>query len=238
MVSIKKILLGSVLSTALLSTLSLQTASADEVDADPWEGFNRAVFSFNDTLDRYALKPLAQGYQAVTPDFVETGVGNFFGNLSDVGSIANNLLQGKGDAAGQDLARVVFNSTIGLAGLIDVATPMGLPEHDEDFGQTLGYWGLSSGPYLVLPLLGPSSVRDGIGLIPDSLLDPVGEVDHVRTRNALYATRIIDTRAELLAAEHLLNGDRYSALRDAYLQRRAFLVNDGEVKANFDDDQF
>lgn len=238
MVSIKKILLGSVLSTALLSTLSLQAASADEVDADPWEGFNRAVFTFNDTLDRYALKPLAQGYQAVTPDFVETGVGNFFGNLSDVGSIANNLLQGKGDAAGQDLARVVFNSTIGLAGLIDVATPMGLPEHDEDFGQTLGYWGLSSGPYLVLPLLGPSSVRDGIGLIPDSLLDPVGEVDHVRTRNALYATRIIDTRAELLAAEHLLNGDRYSAMRDAYLQRRAFLVNDGEVKANFDDDQF
>jgi len=136
------------------------------------------------------------------------------------------------------MSRVVFNSTIGLAGIIDVATPMGLPEHNEDFGQTLGYWGMQTGPYLVLPLLGPSNVRDGLGLIPDAMVDPVGEVDHIRTRNTLYGVRIIDSRAQLLAAESLLNGDKYSAIRDAYLQRREFLVNDGEVSADFDDDEF
>ncbi|GGK57913.1 MlaA family lipoprotein [Amphritea balenae] len=207
-----------------------------ESETDPWEGFNRTVFSFNDGLDRYALKPLAQGYQRVTPDIVEAGVGNFFGNLADVGSLFNNVLQLKGEAAAQDFARVVFNSTFGLAGLIDVATPVGLPEHKEDFGQTLGYWGVETGPYLVLPFFGPSNIRDGIAIIPDSMVDPVGEVESIPTRNQLYALRIVDTRAELLAAEGLLTGDRYTAMRDAYMQRREFLVNDGE--AEFDDDQF
>ncbi|WP_432474313.1 MlaA family lipoprotein [Amphritea sp. HPY] len=223
---------------ALVLSLFSYSAIAGPTESDPWEGFNRVMFEFNDTLDSYALKPVAKGYKAVTPDIVETGIGNFFGNLSDVGSFLNNLLQLKGEAAVQDMSRVVFNSTIGLAGFIDVATPMGLPEHNEDFGQTLGYWGMQTGPYLVLPLLGPSNVRDGLGLIPDSMVDPVGEVDHIRTRNSLYGVRIIDNRAQLLAAESLLNGDRYTALRDAYLQRREFMVNDGEVSADFDDDQF
>jgi phospholipid-binding lipoprotein MlaA len=223
-------------STFLLLTPIFAVAE-EPINVDPWEGFNRAMFSFNDTLDRYALKPAAQGYKAITPDLVETGVSNFFGNLSDIGSMVNNLLQLKGNAAGQDLGRVIFNSTVGLGGVIDIATPMGLPEHNEDFGQTLGYWGVDTGPYLVLPLLGPSNIRDGIGRIPDSMVDPVGEVNPIRTRNQLTALRIIDTRAGLFAAEELLTGDGYTAMRDAYMQRREFLVNDGKAAA-FDQDQF
>lgn len=223
--------------TVLLGAVSIPVMAGERSEVDPWEGFNRAMFSFNDTLDRYALKPVARGYKVIMPNILEAGVSNFFGNLSDVGSMLNNLLQLKGNAAGQDLGRVLFNTTVGLGGIIDVATPMGLPEHNEDFGQTLGYWGVNTGPYLVLPLLGPSNVRDGIGLIPDSMVDPVGEVDPIRTRNQLYGLRIIDTRASLLAAEELLTGDRYTAMRDAYLQRREFLVNDGKAAA-FDQDQF
>lgn len=222
--------------TVVLSLLSLSVVANENSQVDPWEGFNRSMFGFNETLDRYALKPIAQGYKAVTPNIIETGVSNFFGNLADVGSIVNNVLQLKGEAAAQDFSRVVFNSIFGLGGVLDVATPYGLPEHKEDFGQTLGYWGVESGPYLVLPLLGPSNVRDGFSKLPDSMLDPVGEVNPIRTRNQLSALRIIDSRAELLAAEELLNGDRYTAIRGAYLQRREFLVNDGEV--SFDDDQF
>ncbi|WP_417227933.1 VacJ family lipoprotein [Amphritea sp.] len=223
--------------TAYILQLSLPALAEQQAEVDPWEGFNRAMFSFNAALDRYALKPVTQGYQAVTPDIIETGVGNFFGNLADVGSIVNNVLQFKPEAAVKDFSRVVFNTTIGLGGLIDVATPMGLPEHNEDFGQTLGYWGMETGPYLVLPFLGPSNVRDGIGRIPDSMVDPVGEVNPIRTRNQLYGLRVVDTRAGLFAAEELLSGDRYIAMRDAYLQRREFLVNDGQVAA-FDEDQF
>lgn len=224
------------IATSVLSLLSLAVVADENIEVDPWEGFNRSMFSFNETLDRYALKPVAQGYKAVTPDIIETGVSNFFGNLADVGSIFNNVLQLKGEAAAQDFSRVVFNSIFGLGGVLDVATPYGLPEHKEDFGQTLGYWGVESGPYLVLPLLGPSNIRDGISKIPDSMVDPVGEVNPIRTRNQLSALRIIDSRAELFAAEELLSGDRYSAMRDAYMQRREFLVNDGEL--SFDDDQF
>ena len=209
----------------------------DQHVSDPWEGFNRAMFSFNEGLDTYALKPLTKGYQAVTPDVVETGVNNFFENLSDVGGTLNALLQGKPDAAVENFARFAFNTTIGLGGIFDVATPMGITKHEEDFGQTLAAWGADSGPYVVLPLFGPSTVRDGIGLIPDALVDPVNEVDHVRTRNSLIGLRIIDTRAQLFAAEELLTGDdRYVAVRDAYLQRREFLINDGEADVDYDND--
>lgn len=224
------------ISTPLIANAS--DHEQEQINVDPWEGFNRAMFSFNETIDTYALKPVAKGYKAVTPDIVETGVGNFFGNLSDVGSMLNNVLQFKGQAAAEDMMRVLINSTIGLAGLIDVATPIGLPEHNEDFGQTLGHWGVDTGPYLVLPFFGPSNVRDGVGLVADSAVDPVGEVDPIRTRNQLYALRIIDDRARLLAAENLINGDRYTAIRDAYLQRREFMVNDGQVDADFDDEAF
>lgn len=202
---------------------------------DPWEGYNRAMFSFNDALDRAILKPVTQGYRFVMPDFAEKGVHNFFENLSDVVTMFNNLLQGKPGEATQDFARVVFNTTVGIGGVFDVATVMGIPKHDEDFGQTLGVWGVESGPYLVLPLLGPSTVRDGLGKVPDMMVDPVTHVDDNQAELGLRVLRLIDTRAQLLEAEKVIAGDRYGFIRDAYLQRRQFEVNDGEVTFDADD---
>ena len=200
---------------------------------DPWEGFNRVVFKFNDTLDTYALKPLAQGYQAITPQFLEDGIHNMFGNVGDVGNLANNLLQGKIEAAGIDTSRVLFNTTFGLLGFFDVATKMELRKSDEDFGQTLGAWGVSSGPYVVLPLLGPSSGRDAVAKIPDSLLEPYPYINDVPARNVTRGVNVVDTRASLLSAEKLISGDKYVFIRNAYLQNREFKVTDGEVVDDF-----
>ncbi len=207
-----------------------------ETEQDPWEGFNRSIFSFNETVDRYAAKPLAQGYRYVTPDIAEKGVSNFFDNLSDVGNLFNNLLQFKFEAAGRTFARLTFNSTFGLAGLVDVATPMGIAEQEEDFGQTLGYWGVNAGPYLVLPFWGPSTVRDGAALPVDWMADPSTYVDHVPTRNSLYGLYLLDARSRLLKAEQIISGDKYSFVRDAYLQRRAYQINDGAVEVQYDSD--
>lgn len=229
--------LRGLLVAGTVSMMLAQTVVAEEVNVDPWEGFNRAMFSFNDGLDTYALKPVTQGYKAVMPDMAETGVSNFFENLSDVGTLINNLLQGKFSSASQDLARISFNTTFGLGGLIDVATPMGIDKHEEDFGQTFGYWGANSGPYLVLPLFGPATVRDGLGMIPDSLVDPVRYVDDNGARNALYVTRVIDNRAQLLEVEKLISGDKYTFIRDAYLQKRAFSIADGDGE-NYDEKNF
>jgi len=229
--------LRSLLVAGAVSIMLSQPSVAADVEVDPWEGFNRAMFSFNDGLDTYALKPVSQGYKAIMPDIAETGVSNFFGNLSDVGTLLNNLLQGKFSNATQDFARIAFNSTFGLAGLIDVATPMGIEKHDEDFGQTFGYWGVESGPYLVLPFFGPTTVRDGIGRVPDYLVDPVRQLDDNGARNAMYATRIINDRAELLEAEKLISGDKYTFIRDAYLQKRAFSIVDGDGE-NYDESNF
>ncbi|KXJ53032.1 VacJ family lipoprotein [Neptuniibacter pectenicola] len=229
--------LRSLLVAGAVSVMLTQPAVAADVDVDPWEGFNRAMFSFNDGLDTYALKPVSQGYKAVMPDIAETGVNNFFENLADVGTLLNNLLQGKFSNATEDFARIAFNSTFGLAGLIDVATPMGIEKHDEDFGQTFGYWGVDSGPYLVLPFFGPATVRDGIGMVPDFLVDPVRQLDDNGARNALYVTRIIDGRAQLLEAEKLISGDKYTFIRDAYLQKRAFSIVDGDGE-NYDESNF
>ncbi|MDO6513684.1 MULTISPECIES: VacJ family lipoprotein [unclassified Neptuniibacter] len=229
--------LRSLLVAGAVSIMLSQPSVAADVEVDPWEGFNRAMFSFNDGLDTYALKPVSQGYKAIMPDIAETGVSNFFGNLSDVGTLLNNLLQGKFSNATQDFARIAFNSTFGLAGLIDVATPMGIEKHDEDFGQTFGYWGVESGPYLVLPFFGPTTVRDGIGRVPDYLVDPVRQLDDNGARNAMYATRIINDRAELLEAEKLISGDKYTFVRDAYLQKRAFSIVDGDGE-NYDESNF
>ena len=204
-------------------------------EVDPWEGFNRGVFSFNEGLDRAIVKPLAQGYRYVMPDFAEQGVHNFFENLGDVKTFINNLLQGKPKEASQDLGRVIVNTTIGIAGLFDVATPMGIPKHDEDFGQTLGAWGVESGPYLVLPIFGPSSVRDGIGRVPDMMVDPLPQIGDDDTQLGLQVLRVIDTRAQFLDAERVISGDRYTFIRDAYLQRRQFDVNDGQVEFNSSD---
>ncbi|WP_067864283.1 MlaA family lipoprotein [Neptuniibacter marinus] len=229
--------LRSLLVAGAVSIMLCQPSVAADVEVDPWEGFNRTMFSFNDGLDTYALKPVSQGYKAIMPDIAETGVSNFFGNLADVGTLLNNLLQGKFSNATQDFARIAFNSTFGLAGLIDVATPMGIDKHDEDFGQTFGYWGVDSGPYLVLPFFGPTTVRDGIGRVPDYLVDPVRQLDDNGARNAMYATRIINDRAELLEAEKLISGDKYTFVRDAYLQKRAFSIVDGDGE-NYDESNF
>lgn len=233
-------MLTSALRSGFLATgLGLALASPAvmaEQGQDPWEGFNRSIFTFNETLDQYAVKPLAQGYRYVTPDIAEQGVSNFFDNIGDVGNLFNNLLQFKFDAAGRSFARLTFNTTFGLAGLLDVATPMGIQAHEEDFGQTLGYWGVDAGPYLVLPFFGPSTVRDGLSKPVDWWVDPVSEVDHVSTRNSLHGLRLVDTRSRLLQAEQIISGDKYAFMRDAYLQRRQYQIDDGTVEIKYDSD--
>ncbi|MEO4048141.1 VacJ family lipoprotein [Pseudomonas sp. CAU 1711] len=216
-----------------LTSVALLPLAASANEEDPWESFNRPVFRFNDTLDTYALKPVAKGYQAVTPQFLEDGVHNVFNNLGDVGNLANDLLQGKLHDAGVDTGRLIFNSTIGLLGFFDVASHMGLQRNDEDFGQTLGAWGVDSGPYLVIPFLGPSTVRDAGAKIPDSFLEPYPYIDHVPTRNVTRAVDVVDTRASLLSAEKMITGDKYIFIRNAYLQNREFKVKDGEVVDDF-----
>jgi phospholipid-binding lipoprotein MlaA len=213
---------------AVLPALA-QAASED----DPWESFNRPVFVFNDTLDTYALKPLAQGYQAVTPQFLEDGIHNMFSNVGEVGNLANNLLQGKVHAAGVDTSRLIFNTTFGVLGFFDIASKMDLRKSDEDFGQTFGLWGLNSGPYLVLPLLGPSTARDAVGKIPDSMLAPYPYISDVPARNTLRAVDVVQTRASLLPLEKLITGDRYVFVRNAFLQNREFKVTDGQVVDDF-----
>ena len=222
--------LSRVCACTVLAALPLAASAAEE---DPWESINRPIFRFNDTLDTYALKPVARGYQAVTPQFLEDGVHNVFSNIGEVGNLANNLLQGKLHDAGVDTSRLIFNTTFGLLGFFDVASKMGLQRSDEDFGQTLGAWGVGSGPYLVLPLLGPSSLRDAPARIPDSFLGPYPYIDHVPTRNVSRAVNVVDIRASLLSAEKLVTGDKYIFIRNAYLQNREFRVTDGEVVDDF-----
>src|SRR5690606_30316084 len=188
------------------------------------------------TLDTYALKPVAKGYKTITPDVVESGVSNFFSNLTEVRNILNGMLQWKWKQVGNDTGRLLVNSTVGIAGILDVAKHMNLPRSEgEDFGQTLGVWGLETGPYLVLPFLGPSNLRDGAGLPVDWYADPATYIDHVPTRNVERALDFINARAELLGAEGLISGEPYVFLREAYLQRRNYLVSDGEVEADFGD---
>jgi len=211
----------------------LAPMAAQAAEEDPWESVNRVIFRFNDTVDTYALKPIAQGYQFITPQFVEDGVHNFFNNIGDVGNFANNVLQAKPAAAGVDTARLIFNTTFGLLGFIDVGTKMGLQRSDEDFGQTLGYWGVQSGPYVVIPLLGPSTVRDAVAKYPDTYTSPYKYIDHVPTRNTALGVNLVDTRASLLSAERLINGDKYIFIRNAFLQNREFRVKDGQVTDDF-----
>jgi len=223
--------------TLSLSLMSFSAIAEDEVNpADPWEGFNRSVFTFNDTLDTYISRPVAVVYNKVMPQRLDDGVSNVFSNLADVVVIVNDLLQGKFKQGGQDLGRFLVNSTVGIAGLVDVGSRIGLDKNEEDFGQTLGYWGVDAGPYLMLPLYGPSTVRDAFGSVVNSQLDLVRYVDHVPTRNQLYGLRMIDKRDAYLELEDAIFGDKYTYLRDVYLQRRAFLVNDGEVEDPFGED--
>lgn len=198
---------------------------------DPLEGFNRTMFDFNDGLDRVALKPAATAYQEVLPSFVQTGVNNFFGNIGDVWTMVNNFLQGKADQGFSDVMRVTFNTTFGLGGLLDIASEAGIPKHKEDFGQTLGKWGVAPGPYVVLPLFGPSTVRDTAALPVDIYGDLWTYTTPVDVRNVGAVVRVIDARASALNATNLLEDvalDRYTFIRGAYLQRRESQVNDGE----------
>jgi len=206
---------------------------------DPFEGFNRAVYTFNNDFDRALLKPVAKGYKKVVPTPARHGVTNFFSNLNDVVVIANDLLQLKLSQACSDAGRVTFNSTFGLLGFIDVATPLGLPKHNEDLGQTLGYWGVGPGPYLVLPFLGPSTVRDTVGLVGDWQIDPVDQAHDRTVRYSAIALRAVDTRANLLGATDLLQMaaiDPYTFTREAYLQHRRSLVYDGNPPRQGPDD--
>ena len=206
---------------------------------DPLEPINRGIYQFNDGLDRVVLKPVAEAYRGVLPQFMRTGVSNFFANINDVIVALNNLLQGKIPDAVSDAGRVVVNSTVGILGVLDVATEIGLEKHNEDFGQTLGRWGFGDGPYLVLPFFGPSNLRDALSRIVDYRLDPLTYVDPSRDRNQLWLARIINRRAELLDTSKILETaalDPYEFLRDAYLQRRRNLVYDGSPPPEKDDD--
>jgi len=231
----KKGLLILLIIPALLACAS--SPSTDGRVSDPLEGFNRTMFSFNDGVDTYFFKPVAKGYRYVTPNFVETGVSNFFSNILEIRNLLNSGLQAKGKKTLVHTGRFLLNSSLGLFGLIDVAQHMGLEKQDgEDFGQTLAVWGVGSGPYVVWPFFGPSTVRDTVGIPADIYADPNTYIGHVRTRNSFTAGELIDTRANLLNAEELLSGDRYVFIRDAYLQRRTFLINDGKVEDSFGSD--
>jgi phospholipid-binding lipoprotein MlaA len=207
--------------------------------SDRFESFNRAVFKFNDQADKYILKPAAKTYQFITPDVVDKGITNFFNNLDDIETFINSLFQLKFHNAIVSLNRVIYNTTFGLGGLFDVATGFGLINQEEDFGQTLGYWGYDESTYLVIPLLGPSTVRDFSGRVVDSFLDPVAYEDEVHRDARLMATgvKIIDLRADLLAVENFqLSQDRYAFIRNAFLQNREYVIKDGKVDDPFADD--
>ena len=208
---------------------------------DPLESYNRAMFGFNDGVDKAIIKPVASGYKAVMPEFARTGVTNFFANLGDIWIGANNILQGKIGEGVSDFGRFAVNTTIGILGLFDVASNAGLDKHNEDFGQTLGRWGMGSGAYVVLPILGPSNVRDGISRLGvDWHGDPLWYVGNVPTRNELYAVRLIDGRANLLDVGQLAEDaalDHYAYVRGAYLQRRRSLIYDGDPPREPDPDR-
>ena len=206
---------------------------------DPFEGFNRAMFAVNEGLD-VVVKPVAQGYDYVTPQPIKTGVGNFFGNLWDVLTAINNLLQGKGADGMSDVGRVLVNTTVGIGGIFDVASELGLEKHSEDFGQTLGKWGVGEGPFFYWPIIGPRTTRDTFGWAVDSYADPVWNINDVSWRNSLVGVSYIDMRASLLPTDKIVEEaafDKYSYIRDAYLQHRRNEVHDGNAPvAGRDDD--
>lgn len=198
---------------------------------DPWEPFNRSVFQFNEGLDAYVLKPIVAGYRFILPEIIRDGIYNFFANYSDIYTALQNLLQGNPSLAFNDLMRVVVNTTMGLGGLIDLATPGGLDKHKEDWGQTFGVWGVPAGPYVVLPFFGPSNVRDTFGTVADIESDYLFTyVKNIGVRNSITGLRIINGRNTYYEAGDLLDGaaiDKYSFMRDAYIQRRQYQIDEG-----------
>ena len=225
----KKLLLSLAISLVL-------TGCASTNPNDMWEGWNRGTQDFNDDVDKMVLKPVAKGYDAITPEPIDEGVTNFFSNLNDVGVMINDVLQFKMLQAGMDLSRFIINSSIGLGGMIDVASMVDLPKHNEDFGQTLGYWGVPSGPYLVLPFVGPSSPRDLVGMIGDAAMNPLtyvsifgGAVGSAASGGA-SAVDVTDTRAGLMSTEKVVEEgsvDRYDFIKSSYQQHREYEIHDG-----------
>lgn len=214
--------------------LTNSVVQEESSNSDPWQGYNRSIFTFNMAVDKVLLKPLAVTYEKLTPAFFRQGVSNVFANVLEVPSALNGVLQGKLSHAAHDTGRLLINSTLGVAGIMDVAQHMGLKgSNKEDFGQTLAVWGVSTGPYVVLPFLGASSLRDMAALPVDWYSDPKAYIDHVPTSNSTRAASLIDIRAGLLPLEKAITGDKYTFIRDAYLQRRHYLVNDGVVEDSF-----
>jgi phospholipid-binding lipoprotein MlaA len=229
---------------ALLAAGLLAGCASSGNPKDPIEGFNRAMFAFNEGLDSLIVKPVATGYDAVLPSPIRTGVTNFFGNIDDLFIGVNNLLQGKIPEAFSDLGRVAINTTIGLLGVLDIATDAGLEKHNEDFGQTFGRWGVGNGAYVVIPVFGPRTVRDTVGLVLDVQADPVANHRPKGERDFAQVLRLVNGRANLLAADKVVEEaalDKYSYVRDAYLQRRRNLIHDGnpprESEASLDTDR-
>jgi phospholipid-binding lipoprotein MlaA len=226
------IVLGVALLTAACATANLSDPR------DPLEAWNRSVQSFNDTLDDYVMKPVATGYQAVTPEFVDHGVTNFFSNVDDISVIANDLLQLKLLESGMDTGRFLINTTAGLGGLVDVASHLDLPKHNEDLDQTLGAWGVPSGPYLVIPLIGPSTPRGVVGLAGDTMSNPINWITPVAIPYVSGTLKTIDLRADRLAASKIVDQasvDRYEFIRNAYFQDRNYKIHDGNPPAEDDD---
>jgi phospholipid-binding lipoprotein MlaA len=229
----------------IITALALSGCASNRASnpADPFEPMNRGIYKFNDTVDKAVVKPVARGYKAVMPNVGRIMVSNFFSNLDDIDVTANDLLQFKLIQGWSDALRFVVNSTIGILGTIDLASKAGLPKHDEDFGQTLGKWGLGNGPYLVLPILGPSTLRDSAGLYVDGYASPIYRLKDMQTRNQAYLTRGVNRRAQLLDQEKILDAamiDPYQFIRDAYLLRRKSQVYDGHPPRpnyNYDDGQ-
>jgi len=224
----------ALLALALAACATMNAPSPD----DPFEPWNRAMLQVHDVVDGHIIKPAVQVYVDVTPRPIQQGISNFFANLDDAISAVNDLLQWKRDKAGNDMGRVMINSFFGLGGIIDVASDLGIERGNEDFGQTLGYWGVPQGPYLFIPVFGPTTVRDGSGTLVRAYVHPIGFVDDVATRNLLIALLFVDTRAQALNAENLVGQaalDRYTFIRGAYLQRREYLVRDGKPAPDKED---
>lgn len=207
----------------------------EKADIDPWEPLNRKIFVFNDTLDKYVLLPTAKGYRFVMPDPAERSVSNFIANIYEFNSVFNSLLQGRPDHALQSGARFLVNTTVGLAGLLDVATPMGIQRSPADFDQTLYTWGVNSGPFLMLPVLGPRTVRSSAGYLVDTIYSIPSLQDNREWERLFGAVEVIDVRANLIKADDLVTGDRYVFIRNAYLQRREYFLTGGKVEDSFSD---
>ena len=204
-----------------------------QAEDDPFESVNRSVFEFNDAADRFVLRPVAQGYDAVMPTVARQGVNNVFSNFLDANAALNALLQGRVEYGFDNLGRVLFNTTFGILGLFDVASEMGIPRYQTDFGHTMAIWGVPRGPYVVLPLLGPRTARASVGTLVDAYASPTGQIGGQEAQWTMRAVELIDLRAGFLGTDRLISGDQYVFFRDAYLQRREALTSDGQAVDDF-----